>query len=438
MTKEEVKKIIQEEKISFIQCWFTDLLGNLRSFTITPTEIDEALEEGMGFDGSSILGYTPIYKSDMIAMPDPDTFQILPWKSEETKTARLFCDILNPDQTPYEGDPRFILKRALKKAAEKGYTFYVGPELEFFYFRSADAPLPQDKGVYFDGAPFDLGEEIREKTVKTLQKMGIRVEYAHHEVAPGQHEIDLRYDKALAMADKVMTYKLVVKEIARQNELFATFMPKPLAKENGSGMHTHQSLFQEEKNVFFQGDDQWRLSATGKSYIAGILKHAPEITLLCNPCVNSYKRLTPGYEAPVYLAWARRNRSALIRVPMYKPDKEAATRLELRSPDPSCNPYLAFAAMLTAGLKGIEENYELPAPQEENIFAMDKEKLAQEGIKSLPATLAEAIYLAKNSELITEILGENIKEKFLGFKEKEWDDYRTYVGRFDWERYSSL
>lgn len=437
-TIKEIKSIIKEEDISFIQCYFTDILGNLKSFSITPPELDEALEEGMGFDGSSIEGFVRIEESDMIAKPDPETFQIIPWKTDEHKSAFMICDILNPDETPYEGDSRFALKRNLKKAEQKGYIFYTGPELEYFYFANKYSPRAIDKGGYFDGKPIDMGEETREKTVIALKKMGIRVEYSHHEVAPSQHEIDLKYTDALRMADTVMVYRFTVKEIARQNGLYATFMPKPIGGENGSGMHTHQSLFKGSTNAFYDSEDKYRLSKIAKSYIVGLLKYSSEITAVCNQWVNSYKRLVPGYEAPVYISWARRNRSALIRVPMYKPNKEKATRIEFRSPDPACNPYLAFSVMLSAGLKGIEENLAIPEPVEEDIFEMDEKKRNKLGIKSLPGSLFEAMAEMKKSELVKKALGDHIFHKFIANKKIEWDNFRTHVSKYEIDRYLPL
>ena len=438
LTTKEVRSIVKEENISFIQCYFTDILGNLKSFSITPTELDEALEEGMGFDGSSIEGFVRIEESDMIAKPDTETFRIIPWKTNEHKSAFMICDILNPDGTPYMGDPRYALKRMLEKVERQGYDFYTGPELEYFYFLNDKSPETIDKGGYFDGKPVDMGEEIREKSIEVLQKMGIKVEYSHHEVAPSQHEIDLKYSKALKMADTVMIYRFVVKEIARQNELYATFMPKPIKDENGSGMHTHQSLFKGESNVFYNPEDKYHLSDTAKSYIAGSLKHCREITAVCNQWVNSYKRLVPGYEAPVYISWARRNRSALVRVPMYKPNKEKATRMELRSPDPACNPYLAFSVMLAAGLEGIERNYSLPDPIEEDIFTMDEKRKKELGIRSLPGSLYEAVQEFEKSELMKQTLGDHIFSKFIANKKVEWDNYRTHISQFEIEKYLPL
>ncbi|OPY79162.1 MAG: putative glutamine synthetase 2 [Syntrophus sp. PtaU1.Bin005] len=434
-TKEEVHKIVRQQNVSFIQFWFTDVLGVQKVFSVTPSELEEGMTEGMGFDGSSIEGFCRIEESDMIAMPDPTTFQMISWRPSERPVARMICDILNPDGTPYQGDPRYVLKRALKKIADQGYTFYVGPELEFFYFISDKSPEFLDRGGYFDGLPVDVATDLRRQTIFALQEMGIRVEYSHHEVAPSQHEIDLRYDESLRMADKVMTYRTTVKEIARQNGFYATFMPKPVFGENGSGMHTHQSLFVGDKNAFFDGNDAYHLSAMAKHYIAGLMRHAPEITAICNQWVNSYKRLVPGYEAPVYVSWARRNRSAMIRVPMYKPGKEQATRIEFRSPDPACNPYLAFAVMLAAGLKGVEKGYELPEPIEEDIFEMKEKAREEAGIRSLPGSLYEAIVAVSASELVRETLGDHIFEKFVENKKLEWDRFRTHVSRYEIDRY---
>ena len=433
--EQDVFNVVKETEVSFIQFWFTDVLGILKSFAVTPSELEEGVTEGMGFDGSSIEGFARIEESDMIAKPDPTTFQFLPWRPGDKPVARMFCDILQPDGTPYEGDPRYVLKRVLKKAADKGYTYYVGPELEYFYFESNEAPKTIDKGGYFDTRPLDLGSDLRRETIFALQDMGIQIEYSHHEVAPSQHEIDMRFDEGLKMADKTMTLKIVVKEIARQQGYYATFMPKPIFGENGSGMHTHQSLFRGEDNTFFDANDQNNLSAIGKSYIAGIMRHAREITAISNQWVNSYKRLVPGYEAPVYVSWARRNRSALVRVPMYKPGKEKATRMEFRSPDPVCNPYLAFAVMLAAGLKGIEENYLPPDPVEEDIYEMDEAARARAGIDSLPGSLFEAIQEVEKSELVRETLGDHIFNKFIENKKIEWDCYRTHVSQFEIDKY---
>jgi glutamine synthetase len=436
--KQDVLKAVKDANVSFIQFWFTDVLGMQKVFSITPSELEEGIAEGMGFDGSSIQGFCRIEESDMIAMPDPTTFQIIPWRPNDRPVARMFCDILNPDGTAYDGDPRYVLKRILKKVKDMGYTYNVGPELEYFYFANDSSTEFLDHGGYFDGLPVDRATDLRRQTIFALQDMGIRVEYSHHEVAPSQHEIDLRYDEALVMADKVMTYRTAVKEIARQNGVYATFMPKPVFGQNGSGMHTHQSLFQGNKNAFFNAADKYHLSKFGKHYIAGLMTHAPEITAICNQWVNSYKRLVPGYEAPVYVSWARRNRSAMIRVPMYKPGKEKATRIEYRSPDPACNPYLAFAVMLAAGLKGVEKKYELPEPVEEDIFEMDEKARTKAGIVTLPGSLYEAIQAVSKSSLVKETLGDHIFEKFIENKKVEWDRFRTHISQFEIENYLPL
>jgi glutamine synthetase len=438
--KDYVLKTLEERGIRFVRFWFTDVLGFLKSFAVTDTEVETAFEEGMGFDGSSIDGFTRIQESDMIAIPDPSTFQLLPWRPEEGGVARMFCDIQTPDGKPFDGDPRYALKRMLKKAADMGYTMYVGPELEFFYFADSEGTEVLDKGGYFDLTPLDVASDLRRDTVLALEKLGIPVEYSHHEVAPSQHEIDLRYSDALGMADNVMTYRLTVKEIAYANGVYATFMPKPIQGENGSGMHTHQSLFNKDGNAFFDANDPqgFNLSTVGKQYIAGLLKYAPEFCAVTNQFVNSYKRLVPGYEAPVYVTWARRNRSAMVRVPMYKPGKENATRVELRSPDPSANPYLAFAVMLGAGLKGIEQGLELPAEATNNIFHMTEEELETAGIKMLPENLGEAIKLFEESETMKEILGEHIHRFFVENKKAEWDEYKAYVTSWEQDKYLSI
>jgi len=431
---EEVLKAVRDYNVSFIQFWFTDVLGILKSFAITPSELEEALSEGMGFDGSSIEGFARIEESDMIAKPDPTTFQFLPWRPKDRPVARMFCDILEPDGTPYEGDSRYVFKRVLARAAEKEFTFYLGPELEFFYFENNENPKILDKGGYFDTGPLDMGRDLRRETILALQEMGIQVEYSHHEVAPSQHEIDLRYDEGLKMADKAVTFRIVVKEIARQNGVYATFMPKPIFGVNGSGMHTHQSLFRDGTNAFHDSSDRYHLSSVAKSYIAGIMQHAREMAAVTNQWVNSYKRLVPGYEAPVYVAWARRNRSTMIRVPMYKPGKEQATRIEFRSPDPACNPYLAFAVMLAAGLNGVEENYQLPEPIEGDIYEMDEAARESAGITSLPGNLFEALQDLEKSELVRETVGNHIYNKLIANKKIEWDKYRTHVSRYELER----
>jgi glutamine synthetase len=434
-TAQDVLQAVSEHRVAFIQFWFTDVLGQLKSFSVTPEELPLAFSEGMGFDGSSIEGFARIEESDMVAVPDPTTFQLLPWRPQDKPAGRLFCDILNPDGSPYEGDPRYALKRMLKKADDQGYIFYTGPELEYFYFKSDAAPEIIDRGGYFDVTPLDRGSDLRRQTIFALQQLGIGVEYSHHEVAPSQHEIDLRYDEALRMADKTQSYRIAVREVARQNGVYATFMPKPLFGENGSGMHTHQSLFHGDKNVFFDPGDPYHLSREARWYIAGILHHAREIIAVTNQWVNSYKRLVPGYEAPVYISWARRNRSTMVRVPMYKPGKEKATRIEFRAPDPACNPYLAFAVMLAAGLSGIANQYPLPEPIEEDIYHMSDEERTRRGIRALPGSLYEAIIECEQSRLVRETLGEHIFEKFIENKKIEWDRYRIQVNTYEIERY---
>jgi glutamine synthetase len=437
-TKADVLKIVKDKDVKFIRLWFTDILGQVKSFAITQEELKGAFDEGMGFDGSSIKGYSRIDESDMVAKPDPATFQILPWRPKEKAVGRMFCDILNPDGSPYEGDPRYVLKRNLERLKKRGYTFYLGPELEFFYFKDACSTQILDEGGYFDLTTLDAASDLRRETVLTLEDMGIKVEYSHHEVAPSQHEIDLRYEDALTMADNVMTYRVVVKEVATKYGCYATFMPKPLFGQNGSGMHTHQSLFKGSRNAFYDRKDKYHLSKVAKGYIAGLLKHASEITSVCNQWVNSYKRLVPGYEAPVNVAWARRNRSALVRVPMYKPGKEQATRIELRSPDPSCNPYLAFSVMLAAGLEGIEKGYKLSDPVEQDIFHMSDKEKKKVGISSLPGSLAKAIEITEKSEVVRRALGNHVFNNFIDSKKIEWDEYRTHVHPYELGKYLSI
>ena len=436
-SNEYVLKMAKDRNVKFIRLWFTDILGFLKSFAITINELEKALREGMGFDGSSIEGFARIDESDMIAMPDANTFQILPWRSRADGTvARVFCDIINPDSTPYDSDPRWVLKSTLKRAADMGYTFYVGPELEHFYFKtSKGTPESLDEGGYFDLTPLDIASDLRRDTVALLEEMGIEVVYSHHEVAPSQHEIDLRYTDALTMADNVMTYRLVVKEIAMKYGVYATFMPKPIYGQNGSGMHTHQSLFKNSRNAFFNEKDKYHLSKTARAYIAGLLKHAPEITLVTNQWVNSYKRLVPGYEAPAYVSWALRNRSDLIRIPAYKPGREEATRVEYRSPDPACNPYLAFAVMLSAGLEGIEKGYPLPYPVERNVYEMTDEERREAGATTLPENLHEAILVAESSDLLKRTLGEHVFTKLIENKKAEWDRFKSQVTQFELDEY---
>jgi len=434
-SNKDVMELVKEYGVHFVRLWFCDIHGLLKSFAVPVHELPMALEEGMGFDGSSIKGFARIDESDLIARPDPSTFAILPWRPKERPVARMFCDIYEPDGSPYKGDPRYVLKKATEKAKSMGFThFYLGPELEYFYFKNDKCLETLDEGGYFD-YPMDAAEDLRRDTILALEEMGINVEYSHHEVAPSQHEIDLRYADALEMADMVMTYRVTVKEIARKYGVYATFMPKPLFGQNGSGMHTHQSLFKGEKNAFFDPSDKYHLSDVAKAYIAGILTHIKEITLVLNQWVNSYKRLVPGYEAPVYICWARRNRSALVRVPMYKPGKEKATRIELRSPDPACNPYLAFSAMLWAGLKGIEKGYELPEPTEIDVYHLSQEERRKMGIDELPGSLIEAIEFAEKSELLREALGEHIYRELIVSKRVEWDEYRIRIHPYEIEKY---
>src|SRR5947208_4568057 len=385
---EDVQALVEERDIRFVRLWFTDILGQLKSFSIGRDQLPHALAHGMGFDGSSITGFNAIEESDMVAMPDPATFAILPWRPEEQGVGRMFCDVLTPERTPYEGDPRHVLRRAVERAAAMGFDhFYVGPELEYFYFRNSKSTEVLDEGGYFDLTTLDAGSDLRRETVLALEQLGIHTEYSHHEVGPSQHEIDMRYSDAMKMADDCMTYRITVKEYAMKHGLHATFMPKPLFGKNGSGMHTHQSLFRGDGNAFFDAEDEYFLSDVGKAFIAGQLRHAREICAIFAQWVNSYKRLVPGYEAPVYLACSRRNRSALVRVPLYHPGREKATRMELRCPDPSCNPYLTFAALLHAGLEGIENSYELPEPMEKNLYHLSPDDRRRLGIEQLPETL---------------------------------------------------
>ncbi len=434
-SKEYVLKMVKERDVKFIRFWFTDILGFLKSFSVTVEELEGALEEGMGFDGSSIEGFVRIDESDMVALPDPTTFQLLPWRPKEHGVARVFCDILKPGGELFEGDPRYVLKRNLKRAADMGYTYNVGPELEYFYFRDSKGTEFLDEGGYFDQTPLYAATDLRRETVLTLEEMGIGVEYSHHEAAKSQHEIDMRYTDALTMADNVMTYRLVVKEMALKYGVYATFMPKPVFGINGSGMHVHQSLFKSDRNAFFDREGKYHLSKIALNFVAGILKYAPDITAVTNQWVNSYKRLVPGYEAPVYLSWARRNRADLIRVPEYKPGKEKATRIELRSPDPACNPYLVFSVMLAAGLEGIEKGLEPPEPVEENVYEMSEAERQKRGIGALPGSLWEAIELTEKSELVRKALGDHVFNAFIGNKKIEWDQYRAQVTDYELKRY---
>jgi glutamine synthetase len=434
--RKEVLRRIDDEGIEFILLWFTDIEGHLKSFAVTPSEIGDALDDGMGFDGSSITGFNAIEESDMVAIPDPDTYQLMPWREGETKVGRMICDIVTPDGNPYEGDPRYVLRRALDRMKSMGFdTFNVGPELEYFLFKDDRGTETLDEGGYFAMTTLDAATELRQQTVRALEGMGIQIEYVHHEVGPSQHEIDMRFAPALMMADHTVTYRLIVKEVAKKAGFHATFMPKPIFGENGSGMHTHQSLFKEGRNALFDGDDEWSLSDVGKGFIAGQLRHAREIAAVFAQWVNSYKRLVPGYEAPVYVAWSRRNRSALIRIPLYKPGAEQATRAEIRCPDPACNPYLTFACLLHAGLEGIEKGYELPPPMETNLYHLTAEQRADRGIVALPETLGEAITELSQSELVRTALGPHIFDRYVELKRKEWDEYRVQLSQWEMDKY---
>jgi len=435
-TKEEVLKTVKEQGVKFVRLWFTDILGQVKSFAITDSELEGALKDGMGFDGSSITGYQSIEESDMVALPDPTTFQILPWRPQEKKVARMICNILTPEREPYEGDPRNVLKKALQRMKKMGFDhYYLGPELEYFYFKNDTSSTEiLDKGGYFDLTTLDVASDLRRDTIIALEAMGIPIEYSHHEVGPSQHEIDMRYTDALDMADHVITYRIVVKEIAQKYGVYATFMPKPLFGENGSGMHTHQSLFKGDKNAFFSKEDKYYLSDAAKKFIAGQLRHAREMSAIFAQWTNSYKRLVPGYEAPVYIAWSKRNRSALIRVPVYHPGKEKATRAEFRCPDPACNPYLTFAVMLHAGLEGIEKEYKLPEPMEKNLYHLSSEERKELGIESLPDSLGEAVLIAEQSELVKKALGEHVFTRFIELKKKEWENYRIQLTQYELDK----
>ncbi len=431
-----VLRTVEERGVRFVRLWFTDVLGSLKSFAITPAELETALEEGMTFDGSAIQGYSRVQESDMLAMPDPSTFEIVPWRGEDAPVARMFCDIKHLSEEPFEGDPRYVLKRNLERARDKGFTFYTAPEMEFFIFESADTPpVPLDHAGFFDLSELDMVSELRRQTIVTLEAMGIPVEYSFHELGPSQHEIDLRYTDALTMSDNVMTFRQVVKQVATELGCYATFMPKPIEGAFGSGMHTQVSLFEGDVNAFYDPGDEFGLSKVGRAFIAGLLHHAREITAITNQTVNSYKRLIAGYEAPVHICWARNNESALVRLPAPKKGKESSTRIEFRSPDPACNPYLAFSVMLAAGLKGVEEGYDLPPEATNNIYEMTPEERAAEGIGSLPQSLTEAISAMEESELVAEALGEHVFDYFIRNKRAEWLDYKAHVSPWELDRY---
>jgi len=433
--KEQILKRVKDEDIKLISLWFTDILGFLKSFDITPRELEAAFDYGAGFDGSSIEGFARIDESDMLARPEADTFQVLPWTEPERRMARMFCDIVKPGGQPFDGDPRYVLKRNLKRASDMGYTLNIGPELEYYYFQSPKETKVLDEGGYFDLTPPDIGSDLRMETALLLEQMGIKIQYTHHEVATSQHEIDLCYDEALTMADNVMTSRLVIKEVALMNGVYATFMPKPIFGANGNGMHIHQSLFKGSKNAFYDKNDPYYLSKEARHYAAGLLKHAPELTSVVSQWLNSYKRLVPGYEAPVYLSWARRNRSDMIRVPEYHMGKEKATRVEFRVPDPACNPYLAFSVLLAAGLEGMEKKYKLADPVEENVFEMSSAERKKRGIGTLPMNLFEAVTMTENSELVRKALGDHVFASFIQNKKIEWDQYRVQVTEYELKKY---
>ncbi|MGA9173319.1 MAG: type I glutamate--ammonia ligase [Thermoactinomyces sp.] len=439
-TKEDILTIADQEKVSYIRLTFTDLLGTIKNVEIPRSQLEKALDNKMMFDGSSIEGFVRIEESDMYLYPDLDTWVIYPWGNENGKVAGLICDIYNPDGTPFAGDPRGILKRVLKEAEEMGFTaFNVGPEPEFFLFKTDEKGEPSlelnDKGGYFDLAPLDLGENCRRDIVLTLDKMGFEVEASHHEVAPGQHEIDFKYANAVTTADNIQIFKLVVKNVARRYGLHATFMPKPLFGVNGSGMHCHMSLFQGKVNAFYDESDELGLSKTARHFLAGILKHARAFTAITNPLINSYKRLVPGYEAPCYVAWSPKNRSPLVRVPA---SRGLSTRIEVRSPDPSANPYLALAVLLKAGLDGIKQQLPLPEQTDRNIYVMDEQERRDAGIDNLPANLQEALVELQNDPVMVEALGEHALAHFVEAKEIEWDLFRTTVHPWEREQYMSL
>lgn len=430
-----VLRTVEERGVRFVRLWFTDVLGFLKDVEITPAELEGALEEGMTFDGSAIEGYTRVQESDMLLLPDANTFEIVPWHDEAAPTARIFCDVHRISGEAFEGDPRYVLKRNLERARERGFTFYAGPEMEFFYFHNADSPEPLDHAGFFDLTQQQHVANLRRETLLALEAMGIPVEYSHHELGPSQHEIDLRYTDALTMADNVISFRHVVRKVAHDLGVHATFMPKPLGGDFGSGMHTHLSLFEGDVNAFHDAGDEYGLSKVGKCFIAGLLTHAPEITAVTNQWVNSYKRLSVRYEAPVYVCWARNNRSALVRVPIPKKGKESSTRVEFRSPDPACNPYLAFSVMLAAGLRGIEEGYDLPPEATNNIFEMTPEERSAESIASLPDSLGHAIDVMEGSELVAETLGEHLFDYFIRNKRDEWAEYRAQVTPWEIDQY---
>jgi glutamine synthetase len=440
--QEFVLRTLEERDIRFVRLWFTDVLGVLKSVAVAPAELEGAFSEGIGFDGSAIEGFARVHEADMLAKPDPATFQTLPWVGDTPGSARMFCDIAMPDGSPSFADPRSVLRRALAKAADAGFTFYAHPEIEFFLLKGkpkpGKRPVPMDDAGYFDLTPHGVTHDFRREAITMLERMGISVEFSHHEVAPGQQEIDLRYADALTTADNIMTFRHVVKEVALNHGAYATFMPKPFSDQPGSGMHTHLSLFEGDSNAFHDPGAKYALSKVGQAFLAGLLRHAAEITAVTNQWVNSYKRLVGTqrgvHEAPAYVCWGHNNRSALVRVPLHKPGKGGSTRVEVRSPDPACNPYLAFALLLSAGLKGVQEGYELPPEAEDDVWALSDGERRALGIEALPGSLAEAISVMEKSELVAETLGEGVFDFFLRNKRAEWDDYRSQVTPFELER----
>ncbi len=438
--QEFVLRTLEERDIRFVRLWFTDVLGVLKSVAVAPAELEGAFDEGIGFDGSAIEGFARVYEADMLAKPDPSTFQVLPWRGDNPGTARMFCDIVQPDGSPSPADPRSVLRRTLGKAADAGFTFYTHPEVEFFLLRDrptgdGSVPSPVDQGGYFDLTPHDVTHDFRREAITMLERVGISVEFSHHEVAPGQQEIDLRYADALTTADNIMTFRLVIKEVAMQQGVYATFMPKPFSDQPGSGMHTHLSLFEGDRNAFYDPSDPLHLSTVAKSFITGLLVHARDITAVTNQWVNSYKRLNWGGEAPSYVSWGHNNRSALVRVPMYKPNKGQSTRVEVRTPDSACNPYLAFALMLAAGLDGIEKGYDLPPGADGDVQTLTDAQRRELGLDPLPDSLASAIETMESSELVRNTLGEGVFDFFLRNKRAEWDEYRRNVTPFEINRY---
>jgi glutamine synthetase len=433
--RQHVIQACYDHDVKFIRLWFTDILGVLKSVAITIEELEHALDDGVTFDGASIEGFARVDEADMVAVPDPSTFQLLPWRPRERAVARMLCDVQVPGGAPFEGDPRWVLKRTLARAAEQGLTFYVSPEIEFFYFRDASGTEPLDRGGYFDLTPLDSGSDLRRETVLTLEAMGIGVALSHHEAAPSQHEIDLRYTDALTMADAIMTYRLVVKEVAMRHGAYATFMPKPLRDVNGSGMHLQLSLFRGEDNAFADEADPLGLSALGRRFMAGLLEHAPETMLVTNQWVNSYRRLVPGFEAPTHATWSTANHADLVRVPRHKPGDPVAARVEYRVPDPACNPYLAFAALLAAGLDGLERESALPAPLDRDVRTLEADELEQRAIAALPSSLGEAIAAFADSELLRGALGTHVCESLVANKRHEWGEYRSQISEFELERY---